>query len=210
MPNGLQHCVHGAFSYTRPVERIGILGGTFDPVHNAHLVAALAARQQCALDRVVLVVARDPWQKHGQVVATAEDRFAMVEAAIVGVSGLEASRLELDRPGPTYTIDTVTSLRADDRELFLIVGSDVAARLDTWHRVDELRAGVTLAVVDRDDAATRAAPAGWRTAHVTMPRLDISSTDLRRRVAAGEPIDFLLPTGAADVLRARGLYTGGR
>ena len=187
-----------------------MLGGTFDPVHVAHLVAAVSARHQLALDRVLLVVAGDPWQKHGRVIAPGDARLAMVEAAIHGVDGLEASRLELDRPGPTYTIDTVEALRADDRELFLIVGSDVAATLDTWRRVDELRACVTLAVVDREDAARMIAPPGWRTVHVGMPRLDISSTDLRRRVAAGEPIEFLMPRAAADVLRSRDLYTGGR
>jgi nicotinate-nucleotide adenylyltransferase len=193
------------------VERLGLLGGTFDPVHVAHLAAASAARDQLQLDRVLVVVAGDPWQKRGRVCARAQDRYDMVAAAIDGVSGLEVSRLEIDRGGPTYTIDTVEALRRDDpeRELFLIVGSDVASSVETWHRPDDLRAAVTLAFVDREDAAPSTPPPGWRCVRVHMPRLDVSSTDLRRRIAAGESVDFLVPPPAARVLRARGLYTGG-
>jgi nicotinate-nucleotide adenylyltransferase len=193
------------------VERLGILGGTFDPVHVAHLAAASAARCQLELSRVLVVVAGDPWQKRGRVCAPAEARFEMVEAAIDGVAGLEASRLEIDRTGPTYTIDTVEALRREipAGELFLIVGSDVAASLETWHRADALRAAVTLAIVERDDGAASTPPPGWRGLGVHMPRLDVSSTEMRRRVAAGESVDFLVPPPAARVLRARGLYTGG-
>ena len=205
-----QHCVHEPFSYTRRVERLGILGGTFDPVHVAHLAAASAARDQLELTRVLVVVAGDPWQKQGRVCAPSEARFEMVAASIEGVDGFEASRLEIDRSGPTYTIDTVEELQSDDpsRELFLIVGSDVAASVGTWHRADDLRAAVTLAIVDREDVAPSTPPAGWHSVRVHMPRLDVSSTDLRRRLAAGESVDFLVPLPAARVLRARGLYTG--
>lgn len=206
-----QHCVHRPFSYTHRVERLGILGGTFDPVHVAHLAAAAAARDQLELTLVLVVVAGDPWQKQGRVCAPAEARFEMVAASIEGVEGLEASRLEIDRAGPTYTIDTVEALKSDDpsRELFLIVGSDVAASVGTWHRADDLRAAVTLAIVDREDVAPSTPPAGWHCVRVHMPRLDVSSTDLRRRIGAGESVDFLVPLPAARVLRARGLYTGG-
>lgn len=192
------------------MERLGILGGTFDPVHVAHLAAASAARDQLGLTRVLVVVAGDPWQKRGRVCAPAEARFEMVAASIEGVEGLEASRLEIDRSGPTYTIDTVEALQSDDpsRELFLIVGSDVAASVGTWHRAGDLRAAVTLAIVDRDDVAPSTSPPGWRCVRVHMPRLDVSSTDLRRRIAAGESVDLLVPPPAARVLRARGLYTG--
>ncbi len=205
----MHHAVRKAFSYTRPVERLGLLGGTFDPVHIAHLVAATAARDQLRLDRVLVVVAGDPWQKRGRVCAAAEARFEMVAAAVDGVDRLEASRIEIDREGPTYTVDTVETLRAEgDCELFLIVGSDVAASLDSWHRADALQAAVTLAVVDREDVAPSIPPAGWHCVRVHMPRLDVSSTDLRRRIAAGESVDYLVPLPAARVLRQRGLYTG--
>ena len=186
-------------------ERIGILGGTFDPVHVGHLMDASAARHQLSLDRLLVVVARDPWQKRDRVIAPADIRYEMVVAALDGVEGLEASRIEMEREGPTYTIDTVDHLERPRRELFLIVGSDVAAGIATWHRVDELRTRVTLAIVDRD-ATPFPAPAGWRVARVSAPRLELSSTDLRRRVAAGEPIDFLVPTAAARILRAHKLY----
>jgi nicotinate-nucleotide adenylyltransferase len=196
-----------SLSYTRRVERIGILGGTFDPVHVGHLAAACAARHQLALERVLLVVARDPWQKQHRAVAPAEARYEMVVAAVEDVDGLEPSRIELDRPGPTYTIDTVEQLRRPDRELFLVVGADVASNLHTWERVDDLRTAVTLALVDREHAAPTVVPAGWHAVHVAMPRLDVSSTDLRRRVAEGVPVEFLVPLPAVRVLRARGLYT---
>jgi nicotinate-nucleotide adenylyltransferase len=192
------------------VARLGILGGTFDPIHVAHLAAAAAARDQLRLDRVLMVVAGDPWMKRGRVLAPAEARFEMVAAAIDGVEGLEASRLEIDRGGATYTVDTVEALRAEmpHTELFLIVGSDVAASLESWHRTDVLRGAVTLALVDREDAAPTTAPPGWRCVRLHMPRLDVSSTDLRRRIAAGESVDFLVPPPAARVLRGHGLYTG--
>jgi nicotinate-nucleotide adenylyltransferase len=190
------------------VERLGILGGTFDPVHVAHLAAAAAARDQLDLARVLLVVAGDPWQKRGRVGAPADLRFEMVAAAIAGVERLEPSRLEIDRPGPSYTVDTVEGLQEPDRELFLIVGSDVAASLDSWHRADDLRAAVTLAIVDREDVAPSVPPPGWHCVRVHMPRLDVSSTDLRRRIAAGESVEFLVPPPSARVLRTHGLYTG--
>ena len=117
------------------------MGGTFDPVHVAHLAAAAAARHQLGLDRVLLVVAGDPWQKHGTVVAPADARYEMVAAAIDGVDGLEASRLEIDRPGLTYTIDTVEQLQPPDRELFLIVGS--RRRRDARHVASGRRAPAT-------------------------------------------------------------------
>ncbi len=191
------------------MERLGILGGTFDPVHVAHLAAAAAARDQLGLDRVLVVVAGDPWQKRGRALAPAEVRFEMVAAAIESVDGLIASRLEIDRAGPTYTVDTVEALRSDRRcELFLVVGSDVAVSLHTWHRSADLREAVTLAVVDREDVAPSIPPAGWRTARVHMPRLDVSSTDLRRRIAAGESVEFLVPPPASRILRAHDLYRG--
>lgn len=188
-------------------ERIGVLGGTFDPVHVGHLMDAAAARHQLDLDRVLVVVARDPWQKRERVIAPAEVRYEMLVAALDGTDGIDASRIELERDGPTYTIDTVEQLASPDRELFLVIGSDVAAGLASWHRIDELRERVTLAIVDRETAPFPSPP-GWRVARVAVPRLDLSSTDLRDRVAAGEPIDFLVPTPAARILRAHHLYEG--
>jgi nicotinate-nucleotide adenylyltransferase len=208
--------VAGAARQTRICERVGVLGGTFDPIHIAHLVAALGARHALGLHRVVLVVAGDPWQKRTSVAASAADRLAMARASIDGLDGLEVSAIEVERPGPSYTIDTLRALSAADRELFLIVGSDVAAHLDTWHEAEAVRAAATLVVVSRDLDARDLDPAALDPASgsphgtrvdVHIPRLDIASSDLRGRVARGEPIDVLVPAGAVHVIRERHLYT---
>jgi nicotinate-nucleotide adenylyltransferase len=189
-----------------PPERVGIFGGTFDPIHVGHLVAANEVHHRLGLDRMLLVVAGDPWQKRGEVIASAEARLAMVAAAVAEMPHLEACALEVERAGTTYTVDTVEHLAAPGRELFLVVGSDVAARLGTWHRVDDLARLVTLVVVTRDGEVGPEVPK-FATTHVPVPRLDVSSTDLRARVAAGAPIDFLVPAPAVHVLHARRLYT---
>lgn len=194
-------------------ERIGIFGGTFDPVHVGHLVAALEARQTLALDRVLLVVANDPWQKSGsRVVTPAEDRYAVVEAAVEDVAGLEASRLEIDRGGPSYTIDTVQELAAAHgaAELFLIVGADVAAELGTWERAEALSRAVTLVVVERGGVSSGEDPVGWRVVRLSIPALEISSSDLRRRLAEDRTVEFLVPEPAIRCIRRRGLYASGR
>lgn len=185
-----------------------MLGGTFDPFHNGHLVAATSARHQLGLHRVLLVVANRPWQKEGdREVTAARDRMALVEVAVDGVEGVEVSSIEIDRGGTTYTIDTVGELRATapDAELFLVVGTDVAAELQTWHRVEDLRAEITLAVVRRAGAPAPSLD-GWRVESVEIPALDISSTEIRRRVAADEPIDGLVAPAVIREIRARGLY----
>ncbi len=195
-----------------PGERLGIFGGTFDPVHVGHLVAALNARHVCGLDRVLLVVANRPWQKQDRAVTPAEQRFALVEAAVESVPGLEASRLEIDRGGETYTADTLEALAADDRsrELFLIVGADVAAELGTWRRVDVVQRLATLVVVSRPGAPETQPGPGWRVRHVAIPLLDLSGSDLRARAAAGLPLDYLVPDPVIDRIRALNLYAGGR
>jgi nicotinate-nucleotide adenylyltransferase len=195
-------------------ERLGVLGGTFDPVHVGHLVAAVNARAVLDLDKVLLVVANEPWQKSGRALTPAEDRLAMVEAAVAGVEGLEASRIELDRGGPTYTADTLEQLVAEDpdRDLFLLVGADVAAELGTWERPHVLARLATLAVVDRggfDDASPDLGLSPeWRFERVRIPRLDLSSSDIRARCADGRPIDFLVPGPVMARIRALGLYAG--
>jgi nicotinate-nucleotide adenylyltransferase len=195
-------------------ERLGVLGGTFDPVHIGHLAAAVNARAALGLDRVLLVVANQPWQKSGRPLTPAEDRLAMVEAAVAGRDGLEASRIEIDRGGDTYTADTLEHLKAEDpdRELFLIVGTDVAADLATWERPDVVARLATLAVVGRAgvEKVDKAGPTGseWRVATVDMPPLDLSSSDLRERHRAGKPLDFLVPDPVIALIRRRGLYAG--
>jgi len=195
--------------------RIGVLGGTFDPVHVGHLVAAVNARSALHLDRVILMVANIPWQKAGQrALTSAEDRHALVAAAVGDVEGLEAGRLEIDRGGVSYTAETLVELgEANPRaSLFLIVGWDVAGELTTWERWEEVQLLATLVVVNRPGAGRPAGldDAGWQVEEVTVPNLEISSTDLRERAAAGRPLDYLMPEAAVHCLRARGLYATGR
>ncbi|HET7487614.1 MAG TPA: nicotinate-nucleotide adenylyltransferase [Acidimicrobiales bacterium] len=191
--------------------RIGILGGTFDPVHVGHLAAAVEVRHELALDTMLLVVANLPWQKAGsRAITPAVDRLAVVAAAVDGIEGLEASALEVDRGGPSYTADTVAELagRHPGAELFLVVGSDVVPDLPTWKRVGELQSAVTVVVVRRPGAPGATPPQPWRSVTVAVPALDVSSTDLRARVAAGRPIDALVPAAAVREIRRRGLYAG--
>lgn len=199
---------------TEQHERVGVLGGTFDPPHVAHLELADAAREQFDLDRVIFVVAGDPWQKSGQVVAAGAERLAMVEAALADRPGFEASAIEIERPGPTYTAETLEELARPDRELYLIVGADVAAGLDTWHEPDRVRGAATILVADRPGASGSArqvteelVQAGWRCAVVDLPPRDVSSTDVRRRLADAEPPGDSLPPPVVRVVEERGLYT---
>jgi nicotinate-nucleotide adenylyltransferase len=193
--------------------RLGVLGGTFDPIHVGHLVAAVNVRAALELDKVLLVVANVPWQKAGERYLTpAEDRFALVEAAVGEVEGVEASRLEIDRGGESYTADTLAQLVEADSDVdpFLIVGSDVADVLDTWDRVDLVRRLATLVVVNRPGAPMPALDERWRVEQVVIPNLEISSTDLRARAAAGRPLDYLVPAAAVRCIEERGLYAGRR
>src|SRR3954447_950852 len=190
-------------------ERLGVFGGTFDPPHVGHLVVAVNVRFALHLDRVLLVVANDPWQKSGlRVVSSAEHRLAMVEAAVADVDGLEASAIELDRGGTSYTADTLAALGGGSpaRELVLILGSDAAAGLPTWERAEEVRRLATVAVVVRPGAEHGQPPPGWGWQRGGAPRLEVSSTDLRARVSDGRPLDYLLPPAVIECIEARGLY----
>jgi nicotinate-nucleotide adenylyltransferase len=192
-------------------ERLGLLGGTFDPVHTGHLVAAVNVRHALALDRVLLVVANAPWQKSARAITPAADRLAVVEAAVAGTRGVEASSIEVDRGGESYTADTLEQLVAEDpdRELFLVVGADVAADLHTWRRPDVVARLATLVVVSRGGSPDVSPGPPWRVEHVRIPALDISSSDLRARAADGRPLDHLIPLPAIAYIRERGLYAGG-
>lgn len=198
--------------------RIGIFGGTFDPVHIGHLAVAVNARYTLELDRVLLVVANEPWQKVGdRVVSDARDRLAMVEEAVRPSPGVEASAIEIERGGPSFTADTVAELARDNpgAELFVVVGADVVPGLAGWERIDDVRSGATLVVVNRPGSEVEKvgdllAADGWRYAVIEVPALEVSSTDLRDRAATGRPLDFLVPEGAIRVIRERALYASER
>ncbi|MGI8663759.1 MAG: nicotinate-nucleotide adenylyltransferase [Acidimicrobiales bacterium] len=191
------------------MRRIGVFGGTFDPPHVGHLVTAVNVRHALALDRLLLVVANDPWQKTGtRELSPAEDRMAMVAAAVADVEGIEASRIEIERGGTSYTAETLAALQVIEPEaaLYLVLGSDAAAGLLTWERVEEVRDLATVVVVTRPGAEHGAPARGWRWLRVETPRLEVSSTDLRARVADGRPLDYLLTPAVISCIDDRRLY----
>ena len=166
---------------------------------------------QLGLDRLLLVVANDPWQKSGQrEITPAEDRYALTEALATEIPGAEASRLEIDRGGPSYTVDTAESLLATSGgrpvELFLVVGADLVPELGSWHRPAELQRLVTLAVVSRPGGAGPTPGPGWRVERIDGPRVAVSSSEVRDLLAAGGPVEGLVPDPVIRCIRRRGLY----
>jgi len=186
------------------------MGGTFDPIHHGHLVAASEVRSRFALDRVVFVPTGRPWQKAGTVVTAAEHRYLMTVIATASNPGFTVSRVDTDRPGPTYTVDTLRSMRAEygpDAELFFITGADAITQILSWRDADSLfdlahfigctRPGHALDVTGLP---------GDRITLLEIPALSISSTDCRRRVRDGDPIWYLVPDGVVQYVAKEGLY----
>jgi nicotinate-nucleotide adenylyltransferase len=186
------------------------MGGTFDPVHHGHLVAASEVAHDFALDEVVFVPTGEPYQKDYRGVAPAEDRYLMTVIATASNPKFSVSRVDIDRPGPTYTIDTLRDLRAaagPQDELFFITGADALAKMLTWHDVDEL---FTLAhFVGCTRPGHRLSGAGLpdgKVSLVEIPALAISSTECRARVEAGQPVWYLVPDGVVQYIAKRRLY----
>jgi nicotinate-nucleotide adenylyltransferase len=192
------------------MRRIGVMGGTFDPVHHGHLVAASEVAHDFALDEVVFVPTGEPYQKDYRVVSPAEDRYLMTVIATASNPKFSVSRVDIDRPGPTYTIDTLRDLRAaagPRDELFFITGADALAKMLTWHDVDELftlahfvgctRPGHRLSGVGLPDG---------KVSLVEIPALAISSSECRVRVEAGQPVWYLVPDGVVQYIAKRKLY----
>jgi nicotinate-nucleotide adenylyltransferase len=196
---------------TGPGRRIGVMGGTFDPIHHGHLVAANEVADRFALDEVVFVPAGQPWQK-GEV-SPAEDRYLMTVIATASNPRFTVSRVDIDRPGPTYTIDTLRDLRrqyGEAAQLYFITGADALQRILTWKDADELFrlarfVGVTRPGFTLSDAHL---PADSVTL-VDVPAMAISSSDCRQRVAAGKPIWYLVPDGVVQYILKRHLYVSG-
>ena len=193
--------------------RLGILGGTFDPPHAGHIAAAVAAQTQVGLDDVVLMVANEPWQKVGdRQVTSAQVRWEMTEALVEEISGLRADDREIRRGGPTFTVDTLEEILAEqpNTEIFLIVGADTAERLETWHRASDVVRLSTIVIVNRDKS-TNAAPGFLRDArvlNVTMNPVEVSSSGIRDAVARGESIESLTSSSVASIIRDHSLYVG--
>ena len=207
---------------------LGILGGTFDPVHCGHLRLALEMRERLRLDKVRLMPALNP-RLRDRPVADAQLRLRMLDAAVASTPELEVDARELERPGPTTTVETLETLRAElpDTPLVLVLGMDAFSRLDGWHRWTELLGLCHLAIAGRTGAgppgegqvadllrahradtlaALQSSPAGC--IHVAdIPRLDISATDIRRRLGAGRNVRCLVPGAVQRLIAAHGIYT---
>jgi nicotinate-nucleotide adenylyltransferase len=195
-----------------PLRRVGLFGGTFDPPHVGHLVTAVNVRHALELDVVVLMVANVPWQKEGsRTITPAADRLAMVEAAVRDVPGLVPGRQEIDHGGPSYTADTLVVLAEQypGADFFTVIGDDAAAGLRTWTRWEEVVERSQVVVVDRPGESVDV-DGGLEWIRVEVPRLEVSSTDLRARFTDGRPLDYLVTQPVLDVIRARGLYGASR
>jgi len=186
--------------------RTGILGGTFDPIHLAHLHAGETALYQASLDRVVFMPAGEPWQKGDRLLTGAAHRLEMIRLAISDIDGFEVDDRELEREGPTYTIDTVLSF-PEDEELSLILGADAALGLPTWHRWDEVVDRVSVLVVPRPGTDAREVQSVIPQAvFLDMAVLEISGTEIREMAQIGEPFRFLVPLAVHDYIEGLGLY----
>ena len=197
--------------------RVGILGGTFNPPHLGHLVCAQEAYLQLGLDRVTLIPARIPPHKPVEDEPGPEHRLELCRRAVADDARFAVSDLEVQRPGPSYTVDTLKELhsQAPDSELFLIVGGDVAAGMATWHEPEQVLSLATVAVAKRRgtskdsvDSALQSIRGGDRAMFFRMPRIGISSTMIRRRARAGVPIKYIVPDAVASYIEEHGLYGG--
>ena len=189
---------------------LGVMGGTFDPIHHGHLVAGSEVASLFELDEVVFVPTGTPWQKEESEVTPAEDRYLMTVIATASNPRFTVSRLDLDRPGPTYTIETLRELRAQrgpDVELYFITGADALSNILTWRDVEELFELAHFVGCTRPGhrLADPGLPDG-RVSLVEVPALAISSTNCRERVRRGEPIWYLVPDGIVQYINKRGLY----
>lgn len=194
--------------------RLGVMGGTFDPIHHGHLVAASEVAARFGLDEVVFVPTGTPWQKAGRRVSNREDRYLMTVIATASNPRFSVSRVDIDREGNTYTVDTLKDLareRGDDVDLFFITGADALTSILTWRGADELFdlagfVGVSRPGVDLSSRDISHLPAD-KVTRLEVPALAISSTECRRRVSDGLPLWYLVPDGVVQYVAKRGLYT---
>lgn len=192
--------------------RVGVMGGTFDPIHNGHLVAASEVQSWFGLDEVVFVPTGAPWQKSDRDVSSPEDRYLMTVIATASNPRFSVSRVDIDRGGPTYTVDTLRDLhgRRPGAEFYFITGADALEAIITWHDADDLFAlaqfvGCTRPGTAISDSTLEGLPRD-RVTIVEVPALAISSTECRARAASGEPVWYLVPDGVVQYIAKRGLY----
>ena len=196
----------------RPRRRVGVMGGTFDPIHHGHLVAASEVQSWFDLDEVVFVPTGQPWQKEARQVSPAEDRYLMTVIATASNPRFWVSRVDIDRAGPTYTIDTLRDLRTElpDADLYFITGADALSEIFTWRDATELFdlahfVGCTRPGFTMDGATTSGLPADKVTI-LEIPALAISSTDCRARRMKGDPVWYLVPDGVVQYISKYALY----
>ncbi len=189
-------------------KRIGIFGGTFDPIHFGHLLAAEQAREQAELDEVWFMPARIPPHKAGQGISAASDRLRMVELAIADHPAFRATDVELGREGPSYTVDTMRELvrRHPDCAFFFILGGDMVEMLPKWHRFDELKRLVRFIGLARPKASPNPGELAEYVTFVKMPQWELSSSLIREKVRAGKSLRYLLPPAVERYIKERGLY----
>ena len=190
--------------------RVGVMGGTFDPIHHGHLVAGSEVAHIFALDEVIFVPTGEPYQKSGREISSAEDRYLMTVIATASNPRFSVSRVDIDRPGPTYTIDTLRDLadaNGPGTDLYFITGADALANILTWHDVDALFGLAHFIGCTRPGhrLTGQGLPDG-KVSLVEIPALAISSSECRHRVAAGEPVWYLVPDGVVQYIAKRGLY----
>ena len=192
-------------------KRLGVMGGTFDPIHHGHLVAASEVQAWYDLDEVVFVPTGQPWQKADREVSPGEGRYLMTVIATASNPAFSVSRVDIDRPGLTYTVDTLRDLRAergDDVEFYFITGADALTQILTWRDVDELFSLACFVGCTRPGHALDidTLPPDAPVTTVEIPALAISSSECRQRVAAGQPIWYLVPDGIVQYINKTGLY----
>ena len=192
------------------VRRVGIMGGTFDPIHHGHLVAASEVADNYALDEVVFVPTGQPWQKDAREVSPAEDRYLMTVIATASNPRFHVSRVDIDREGPTYTVDTLRDIRSmygPKTQLFFITGADALARILSWKDTDQMFELAHFVAVTRPGfhLSDEHLPAD-AVSMIQVPAMAISSTDCRTRVAAGKPVWYLVPDGVVQYIAKRHLY----
>jgi nicotinate-nucleotide adenylyltransferase len=199
--------------------KIGVFGGTFDPVHRAHIAAAAAARDALKLDKVLLVPAGQPMSRSELPIASAEDRVAMLRLAVKGKPGLEVSTIEIERSGPTYTVDSITQMRksALNDEIYFILGCDSLDQLPGWKEPERLVSLCRLVVVPRPGCRTpdlkkleEILPGiSQKVTLLKEPFLDVSATEIREKAGKAESINDLVPAPVADYIKKHGLYKSG-
>ncbi|HEV7710680.1 MAG TPA: nicotinate-nucleotide adenylyltransferase [Asanoa sp.] len=192
------------------VRRIGIMGGTFDPIHHGHLIAASEVADNFALDEVVFVPTGRPWQKEAREVSPAEDRYLMTVIATASNPRFHVSRVDIDRDGPTYTVDTLRDIRSmygPKTQLFFITGADALERILSWKDTDQMFELAHFVAVTRPGfTLSKAHLPADAVSMIQVPAMAISSTDCRARVASGKPVWYLVPDGVVQYIAKRHLY----